>query len=113
MHLHSQKARYFGYAIFGLCLFVLLFAAQVKLSQYRVTSQPPDPLNSSKLWLGGQKMELPATSPMLLLVCVAFLFSMALPLAVKTQPARRMQVQVVVRRDAFERHRFLRPPPSV
>ena|ERR1051326_2185016 len=109
----SQRARYLGFAIFGLCLFVLLFAAQVKLAQYRAATPAPDPVTASKLWLGGQKMELSAAGSLLLIVCLAFVFSATLPLVTNSWPHSHRLVPVTSRRQRFERHRFLRPPPSV
>ena len=109
----SQQARYFGYAIFGLCLFVLLFAAQVKLAQYRAATPAPDPVTASKLWLGGQKMELSAAGSLLLIVCLAFVCSATLPMVMNVWPRAQRLVPVTTRRQRFERHRFLRPPPSV
>lgn len=109
----SQQARYFGYAIVGLCLFVLLFAAQVKLAQYRAAAPAPDPVSASKLWLGGQKMELSAAGSLLLIVCLALVLTATLPLATPNWPHPQRLVPVPARRDRFERHRFPRPPPSV
>jgi len=114
MQSRSQRARCFGYAIFGLCLFVLLFAAQLKLSQYRSPSTTPDPVTASKLWLQNQKMELPAAGPLpLLLICLASLFAATLAVAAKSWPYPQAEVAVVRRRELFEPRRFQRPPPSV
>ena len=113
MQSQSRKARYFGYAIFGLCLFVLLFSAQVKLSQYRASAPAPDPVTASKLWLKNQKMESPVAGPVLLVVCLAFLFAATIPLVTKTWPAPQRLAPIVNRRERFDRRRFLRPPPSI
>lgn len=109
----SERARFLGYAIFGLCLFVLLFAAQVKLAQYRTSAPAPDPVSASRLWMGGQKMELAAAGSLLLIVCLAFVFSATLPLVTQSWPRPQRLVPIATRGDRFERHRFLRPPPSV
>ena len=113
MSSQSQRARFLGFAIFGLCLFVLLFAAQVKLAQYRAAAPAPDPVSASRLWMGGQKMELAATGSLLLIVCLAFVFSSTLPLVTKSWPQPQRPVPITTRRERFERRRFLRPPPSV
>lgn len=113
MSSRSQRASFLGYAILGLCLFVLLFAAQAKLAQYRAAAPAPDPVSASKLWMGGQKMELAAAGSLLLIVCFAFIFAATLPLVMKNWPQPQRPVPVTTRRQRFERHRFLRPPPSV
>jgi hypothetical protein len=112
MQSQSRKARYIGYAIFGLCLFVLLFSAQVKLSQYRASAPAPNPVTASKLWLKNQKMESLTAGPLLLMVCLAFLFSATVPLVTRNFPPPQRLVPIVIRRERFERRRFLRPPPS-
>ena len=109
----SQRARCLGLAILGLCLFVLLFAVQVKLAQYRALAPAPSPVTASKLWLGGQKMELAAAGSLLLIVCLAFVLSATLPLVTNACPQPQRLVPVTTRREQFERRRFLRPPPSV
>ena len=113
MFLKSQRARYLGLATFGLCLFVLLFAAQVKLAQYSTLTPAPSPVTASKLWLGGQKMQLAAAGSLLLIVCLAFVLSATLPLVTESWPQPQRLVPITTRRERFERRRFLRPPPSV
>ena len=107
------QRRYVIALAFGLCLFVLLFAAQVKLSQYRAAAPSPDPVTASKLWLKNQKMELVAASPLLLVLCLALLFSVASPRATRQWPHSQAAVAIASRRGRFEPYRFLRPPPGV
>lgn len=113
MSFNSKQAHLLSSIILGLCVFVLLFAVQVKLAQYRSAPQAPDPVRASKLWLKSQKLELPAASPLMLVICLAFLLLATVPVAVKTAPAPVRAVPISSRRERFARHRFLRPPPSV
>ena len=107
------RARMIRYVVLVLCLFVLLFAAAVKLSQYDgSTPNHPNPVTASKLWLNGQKMELQSSESLAPICCLAFvifatllLTGRNLRLAVRTAPVARHQ-------RLFEVHRFLRPPPS-
>jgi hypothetical protein len=107
------RARIIRYVVLVLCLFVLLFAAAVKLSQYDGSApNHPNPVTASKLWLNGQKMELHAADSLAPIYGLAFLIftplvltSRNLHLTVRTAPVARHQ-------RLFEVHRFLRPPPS-
>ena len=107
------QARAYRYVVLVLCLFVVLFAAAVKLSQYESSSPShPNPVAASKLWLNGQKMELRVAASLAPIHCLAFLIfapvlptGRNLPLTVRLAPVPRHQ-------RLFELHRFLRPPPS-
>jgi hypothetical protein len=96
-----------------MCVLVFLFAFHAKTALYN-GGQPvkATPSTSSKLWVNGQKMELPPiVSNPILPFCVALLFMYQLVLrpvvlspTLEDSPSPR-------RLRLWELHRFLRPPP--
>ena len=89
---------------------VFLFALNAKLSLY---DQPlhPTGLNSSKMWLNSQKMELQAPTLLLLpLLSVALLF-LAPRLHRTPWPKPHLEVALPTLFSAHGLRRFLRPPP--
>lgn len=92
-----------------LSLLVFLLALNAKLSLY---DQPEhaNTVNSSKLWLNGQKMEPPPATLVLAVLSVAYV---VLRLRFPRSPWQRVRIQEPKpsRLTAFRAHRFLRPPP--
>ena len=103
------RAKPFRFFVIVLSLLVFLLALNAKLSLY---DQPEhvNTVNSSKLWLNGQKMEQPPVTLVLAVLAVAYV---VLRLRFPRSPWQRVQIQTPVpsRLIAFRARRFLRPPP--
>ena len=107
----SPRAKQLRLFVVLLSLLVFVLALNAKLSLYE---QPlhANATNSSKLWLNGQKMEAqtPATLLVLAVLPVAFIV-LRLRFHVSPWPKVPIRVSVPSSLNAFEVHRFLRPPP--
>jgi hypothetical protein len=92
------------------CILVFAFALHAKVAVYGNATQP-HASTSSKLWLGGEKVQAQAVVPVLTAIWLAtfriYLFA--------RQSARRYQAvyETVSRPQRRQQylHRFLRPPP--
>lgn len=106
MNLRAKPVRFF---VIVLSLLVFLLVLNAKLSLY---DQPThvNTVNSSKLWLNGQKMEQPPVTLVLAVLSVAFV---VLRLRFPRSPWQRVEIQEPrpSRLTAFRARRFLRPPP--
>jgi len=104
----SSRAKQLRFFIIVLSLFVFLLSLQAKLSMY---DQPGhvNSINSSKLWLNGQKME----APMTLVLAVLPVIFVVLRLRFHGSPWQRIESPVPAPSPlrALALHRFLRPPP--
>jgi hypothetical protein len=106
MNFRAKPIRVF---VIVLSLLVFLLALNAKLSLY---DQPEhtNTVNSSKLWLNGQKMEPP---PVTLVLAVLSVACVVLRLRFPRSPWQRVWIQEPrpSRRTAFRMFRFFRPPP--
>jgi len=106
MHLRAKPIKLF---IIVLSLFVFLLTLNAKLSLYDQTVHA-NTVNSSKLWLNGQKLEKPPATLVFAVLSVAIVL---IRLRFHRQPWQR--VLVLESRPSlllsFHTHRFLRPPP--
>ncbi len=108
-----DRNRLWPLLLLAMCVLVFLFAFHAKTALYN-GSQPvkATPSTSSKLWLNGQKMEVP---PMVMSVilpfCVALLFVYQLVLRPEVLKSALEDSPSPRRLRLWERHRFLRPPP--
>jgi len=104
----SPRAKRLRFFIVALSLLVFLLSLQAKLSMY---DQPGhvNTVNSSKLWLNGQKME----APMTLVLAVLPLVFVVLRLRFPRSPWQRIELPVPAPSplSVLALHRFLRPPP--
>ncbi len=109
MQFPSSRAQWLRYAIFALCVVVLLFAVKAKMSQYEGLA-PHSPVVSAKLWVDGEKMELRTVAPVFSLV----FWIVAAIVLLTTKAPRLPELAPAPPRDRlFELHRFLRPPPAL
>ena len=106
MNFRAKQVRVF---VVVLSLLVFLLALNAKLSLY---DQPAhaNTVNSSKLWLNGQKMEQPQATLVLAVLSVAYV---VLRLRFPRSRWQRAWIQEPrpSRLTAFRAYRFLRPPP--
>jgi hypothetical protein len=104
----SPRAKQLRFFVIALSLLVFLLSLNAKLSMYDQPSHVNN-INSSKLWLNGQKMEAPIT----LVLAVLPVVFIVLRLRFHRSPWQRVQHSVPAPSpiSAFELHRFLRPPP--
>jgi hypothetical protein len=105
------RAKHFKWFVIALSLLVFLLTLNAKLSVY---DQPThvNTVNSSKLWLNGQKLEPPPAT--LIVALLTFVF-VVLRLRLARSPWQRVPIQESIPSPliAFRAHRFLRPPPSL
>jgi hypothetical protein len=105
----SFRAKPIRVFVIVLSLLVFLLALNAKLSLY---DQPEhaNTVNSSKLWLNGQKMEPPPVTLVLAVLSVAYV---VLRLRFPRSPWQRVSIEEPTpsRLTAFRAYRFLRPPP--
>jgi hypothetical protein len=105
------RAKQFKWFVIALSLLVFLLTLNAKLSLY---DQPThvNTVNSSKLWLNGQKLEPP---PATLMVALLTFVCVVLRLRFPRAPWQRVPIQESIpsRLTAFRAYCFLRPPPSL
>ena len=97
------------WVICAVCLSVLLFGFQEKLTLYSTASPGiPQGVKTVKLCLSGEKLESEAVAPLPSLCRVATL--LAIRTVISLHPSIEESVPVSTQQCRFER--FLRPPPS-
>jgi hypothetical protein len=109
LRLMSFKAKPIRLFIIVLSLFVFLLTLNAKLSLYDQPSHV-NTVNSSKLWLNGQKLEPPPATLVLAVLAVAIV---VFRLRFSRHPWQTIEIPHArpSRLLAFRAHRFLRPPP--
>ena len=107
MNLRAKPVRFL---VIVLSLLVFLLVLNAKLSLYDRPTHV-NTVNSSKLWLNGQKMEQTPATLVLAVLSVAFV---VLRLRFPRSPWQRVEIQEPrpSRLTAFRARCFLRPPPA-
>ena len=92
------------------CVLVFTFALNAKVAVYQQSPQPQTS-TSAKLWLNGERTEMPPSFPGFLVLCFAALVCSLVSKGRETWQVVAYRTWVPAPASQHYLHRFLRPPP--